>query len=215
MINIQALTFHRENPIECGFKMCARTRCLIEFFTGRLPNATLFAFPLPCLLPRKKPTLWLPFISFLWMSSRLSICHSSRHFRPQNLLQLFQTTPPLPLPDPWFCTSSFKTTITLSFTVRSRMNAAWLCHCQLFAKLSGWCEAAVRASSGPRVVLAQVKAYPGLKLSLKRTKRNNNIKLKSKTQAKERTKMEFQNLFFSLPYLSIQMLARSLRYTHL
>lgn len=107
----------------------------------------------------------------------------------------FATFPDNPLLDPWFCTSSFKTTITLSFTVRSRLNAAWLCHCQLFAKLPGWCEAAAPASPGPCVVLARVKVYPGLRLSLKRTKRNNN-KLKSKTQAKERTNMEFQNLFF-------------------
>lgn len=85
----------------------------------------------------------------------------------------FATFPDNPPLDPWFCTSSFKTTITLSFTVRSRLNAAWLCHCQLFAKLPGWCEAAVLARPGPCVVLAQVKAYPGLRLSLKRTKRNN------------------------------------------
>lgn len=65
MINIQDLTFHRKNPIECGFKMCARTRCLIEFFTGRLPNATLFAFPLsPAFCPGKSPPSGYPSFSF-------------------------------------------------------------------------------------------------------------------------------------------------------
>lgn len=173
----------------------------------RLPS------PLPFAQEKAHPLATLHFLS-LDVLTPLYLSFIKTFQAPKSFAT-FPDNPPLPLPDPWFCTSSFKTTITLSFTVRSRMNAAWLCHCQLFAKLSGWCEAAVRASSGPRVVLAQVKAYPGLKLSLKRTKRNNNIKLKSKTQAKERTKMEFQNLFFSLPYLSIQMLARSLRYTHL
>lgn len=167
----------------------------------------------PAFCPGKSPPSGYPSFSFFGCPhASLFVIHQDIS-GPKIFCNFSRQPPPLPLPDPWFCTSSYKTTITLSFTVRSRMNAAWLCHCQLFAKLPGWCEAAVRASSGPRVVLAQVKAYPGLKLSLKRTKRNNNIKLKSKTQAKERTKMEFQKSF--LPYLSLQMLARSLRYTHL
>lgn len=175
---------------------------------------------LPCLLPRKKPTLWLPFIFFLWMSSRLSICHSSRHFRPQNLLQLFQTTPP-PLLDPWFCTSSFKTTITLSFTVSSRMNAAWLCHRQLFAKLPGWCEAAAPASSGPCVVLAQVKAYSGLRLHLREQKEiiillSYSPKLRQKKGPKWNSKIFFFFSIFEFTNVStFNEFYSSLRYTNL
>lgn len=147
--------------------MCGCARCLIEVvFTGRLPNANLFPLPLPCLLPRKKPTLWLPFILFLWMSSRLSICHSSRHFRPQNLLQLFQTTPSL-IPD---SAPPLKNTNTLSFTVQSRLNAAWLYHRQHFAKAPGWCEAAALPAPGSCKVLGQLQAHPGLKLSLQENK---------------------------------------------
>lgn len=108
----------------------------------------------------------------------------------------FATFPDNPLLDPWFCTSSFKTTITLSLAVRSRLNAAWLCHCQLFAKPPGWCEAAAPASPGPCVVLAQVKAYPGLRLSLKRTERNNNIKLKIQNSGKRKGPKWNSNIFF-------------------
>lgn len=169
----------------------------------RLPS-----LPLPFAQEKAHPLATLHFLS-LDVLTPLYLSFIKTFQAPKS----FATFPDNPLLDPWFCTSSFKTTtITLSFTVRSRLNAAWLCHCQLFAKLPGWCEAAARASPGACVLLAQVKAEPGLRLSLKRTKGNNNIKLKSKTQAKERTKMEFQNLFF-FSYLSLQMWARLLNFT--
>lgn len=76
----------------------------------------------PAFWPGKKPTLWLAFILFLWTSSRFSICHSSRHFRPQNLFATFSDHPLL---DPWFCTSSFKNTNTLS---HSQADHGWMRH---------------------------------------------------------------------------------------
>lgn len=107
LINIQHVTFHQKQQQQQQqqhkksnlprlwnlHQMPNRGFFLVCFLAGRLPNANLFLRPLSLSLPfaqGEKPTLWLPSILFLWTSSRLSICHSSRHFRPQNLLQLLQ-----------------------------------------------------------------------------------------------------------------------------
>lgn len=144
--------------------MCGRTRCLIEFFTGRLPNANLFPLPLSLPFAQEKahPLATLHSLS-LDVLTPLYLSFIKTFQAPKS----FATFSDNPLLDPWFCTSSFKNTNTLSFTVRSRLNAAWSYHRQHFAKPPGWCEA---AAPGPCMELGQVKAYPGLELSLQENK---------------------------------------------
>lgn len=116
--------------------MCGSTRCLIEFFfllaCFQMQTHSPSLSPLPFAQKKAHPLATLHFLSLA--SSRLSICHSSGHFRPPNLLQLFQTTPSL-IPDS--APPLLKNPIALSFPVRSRLNAARLYHCQPFAKPPG------------------------------------------------------------------------------
>lgn len=118
------------------------------------------ASPLP-FAQEKAPPGYPPLAFFGCPHASLFVIHQDIS-GPKIFCNFFRQTPLL---DPWFCTSSFKNTNTLSFTVRSRLNAAWSYQRQHFAKTPGWCEAAALPAPGPCTLLGQVKAYPGLKLS--------------------------------------------------
>lgn len=146
------------------------------------PFARVKAHPLPSL-----PFLYLAV--FLPLYVRL-ICHSSLNISGLKIFYKFfpQTISPL---DPRFCSTPFKTSLTVSFAVGSRMNAAWLCQCQLFANLPGcvcvpmWVwweapalEARVVYKPKPRLVLGQVKLCGDYSFHSRERKQINHVELK-------------------------------------
>lgn len=181
----------KKNPIYCGFQMCGGTRCCMECFLlagFQRQTCSPRLSPLPFAQEKAHLLATLPPLS-LGVVAPLYLSFIKTSQAPKS----FATFSENPLLDPRFCTSSLKITNTLSFTVRSRLNAAWSYHRQHFAKAPGWCEAAARPAPGPCTV-GQVKAYPGLALASREQKQNKNVKLQSKTKVCEstRTKMELQ-----------------------
>lgn len=141
-----------------------------------LPFARLKAHPLP--------TLHFLSLAVLLPLYVLLICHSSLNISGLKIFYNFfflRQSPPL-IPDS--APPLFKP-LSLSFAVRSRMNAAWLCQCQLFANLPGcvcvpmwvWWEAPAleaRVIYKPRTPagVGSGEALWGLQLSFERAKTN-------------------------------------------
>lgn len=152
------------------------------FFTGLLPNANPFTFPLSAAFcPEKSPPSGYPSFSFFRRPhASLFVIHQDIS-GPQNLLQLFQTTPSL-IPD------SAPPLLKTPSPSHSQSDHAWMRHgCTTASpspnRLAGALALAALAGPRPCLVLGQAQAYPGLKFSLKGTKTKNNVGLKSKTKA--------------------------------